>query len=303
MELHQLRYFCAVARAGNFTRAAEEQHIAQPSLSQQVRKLEDELGAKLFDRFPRFARLTEFGTAFLPKAGEILRRVGEARTEIQEMSGAEIGTVSVGAIPTIAPYLLGPAIAGFARQHPSISISLSEEITPVLLDYLHHGRVDLVVLALPVRGDELVCEELFREPLFAALPLGHKLAARKSLSLAEIRNEPFLLLKEGHCFRENMLSACRRSRVHPRVIFESGQFSTILSMVATGMGVSVVPAMAVEKQAGCRFVRVSDERAVRSVGLAQLKHRFPTRAQSALVEQLRRRARSKNRPSLTIRAH
>jgi LysR family transcriptional regulator, hydrogen peroxide-inducible genes activator len=303
VELHQLRYFCAVARAGNFTRAAEEQHIAQPSLSQQVRKLEDELGAKLFDRFPRFARLTDFGKAFLPKAGEILRRVGEARTEIQEMSGAEIGTVSVGAIPTIAPYLLGPAIAGFARRHPSISISLAEEITPVLLEYLHNGRVDLVVLALPVRGDELICEELFREPLFAALPLGHKLAARRSLSLAEIRNDPFLLLKEGHCFRENMLSACRRSRVHPRVIFESGQFSTILSMVATGMGVSVVPAMAVEKRAGCRFVRVSDERAVRSVGLVQLKHRFPTRAQSALVEQLRRRARSKNQPARTIRAH
>ncbi len=302
MEFHQLRYFCAVARAGNFTRAAEEQHIAQPSLSQQVRKLEDELGAKLFDRFPRFARLTDFGKAFLPKAGEILRRVGEARTEIQEMSGAEIGTVAVGAIPTIAPYLLGPVIAAFARRHPAISVSLSEEITPVLLEYLHNGRVDLVLLALPVRGDELACEELFREPLFAALPVDHKLAARKSLSLAEIRKEPFLLLKEGHCFRENMLSACRRSRVHPRVIFESGQFSTILSMVATGMGVSVVPAMAVEKQAGCRFVRISDERAVRSVGLAQLKHRFPTRAQIALVEQLRRRARSVSFPVAAVQA-
>ena len=297
MELHQLRYFCAVARAGNFTRAAEEQHVAQPSLSQQVRKLEDELGAKLFDRFPRFARLTDFGKAFLPKAGEILRRVGEARTEIQEMSGAEIGTVAVGAIPTIAPYFLGPVIAGFARRHPSISISIAEEITPVLLEYLHHGRVDLVVLALPVRGDELVCEELFREPLFAALPEGHRLAARKSVALAEIRNDPFLLLKEGHCFRENMLSACRRSRVHPRVIFESGQFSTILSMVATGMGVSVVPAMAVEKQAKCRFVRVSDQRAARSVGVAHLKHRFPTRAQAALVEQLRRHAQAKYAPA------
>src|SRR6185437_6197145 len=99
MEFHQLRYFCAVARTGNFTRAAEEQHVAQPSLSQQIRKLEDELGAKLFDRF---TRLTQFGKTFLPKAGEILRQVGEARTEIQEMSQAEIGTVVVGAIPTIA---------------------------------------------------------------------------------------------------------------------------------------------------------------------------------------------------------
>ena len=104
MELHQLRYFCAVARAGNFTRAAGDQHVAQPSLSQQIRKLEDELGAKLFDRFPRFARLTDFGKAFLPKAGEILRQVGQARTEIQEMSGAEVGTVVVGAIAHDSPY-------------------------------------------------------------------------------------------------------------------------------------------------------------------------------------------------------
>jgi LysR family hydrogen peroxide-inducible transcriptional activator len=101
------------------------------------------------------------------------------------------------------------------------------------------------------------------------------------------------LLKEGHCFRDNALSACRRSRVNPNVVFESGQFSTIVSMVATGMGVSVVPAMAVERHPGCRFVRISDERAVRIVGLAQLKHRFKTRAQCALTEQLRRYAQTR----------
>ncbi len=292
MELHQLRYFCAVARAGNFTRAAEDQHVAQPSLSQQIRKLEDELGAKLFDRFPRFARLTDFGKAFLPKAGEILRQVGQARTEIQEMSQAEVGTVMVGAIPTIAPYFLGPALARFARRYPAVSISVVEEITPILLDRLHNGHVDIVVLALPVRGEELISEELFREPLFAALPQDHRLAERKSLTLGEIREDPFLLLKEGHCFRENALSACRRSRVSPNVVFESGQFSTIVSMVATGMGVSVVPAMAVERHPGCKFVRINDERAVRIVGLVQLKHRFKTRAQCALTEQLRRYAQT-----------
>jgi LysR family transcriptional regulator, hydrogen peroxide-inducible genes activator len=294
MELHQLRYFCAVARAGNFTRAAEEQHIAQPSLSQQIRKLEDELGAKLFDRFPRFARLTDFGKAFLPKAGEILRQVGQARTEIQEMSRAEVGTVVVGAIPTIAPYFLGPVLARFAGRHRGVSISVLEEITPILLERLHNGHADLVLLALPVRGEELICEELFREPLFAVLHERHRLSGRRSLALTEIRDDPFLLLKEGHCFRENTLSACRRSRVAPNIVFESGQFSTILSMVATGMGVSVVPAMAVEKQPGCRFVPISDERAVRIVGLVQLKHQFKTRAQRALAEQLRQHAQARN---------
>ncbi|HVB56897.1 MAG TPA: LysR substrate-binding domain-containing protein [Candidatus Acidoferrales bacterium] len=292
MELHQLRYFCAVARAGNFTRAAENQHVAQPSLSQQIHKLEDELGAKLFDRFPRFARLTESGKAFLPKAEAILRQVGEARAEIQEKSRAEVGTVYVGSIPTIAPYFLPPVLARFAGRYPGVSVRVIEDITSGLLDHLHHGRVDLVLLALPVRGEELQFEELFREPLFASLPETHRLASRKTIGLAEIRNEPFLLLKEGHCFRENALAACRRSRIHPNVIFESGHFSTILSMVATGMGVSVVPAMVVCKHPGCRFVRLSDDRMARSVGLMQLKHRFPTRAQRALMEELRHHARA-----------
>src|ERR1700722_953747 len=108
MELHQLRYFCAVAPPGNFTRAAEDQHVAQPSLSQQIRKLEDELGARLFDRFPRFARLTDFGKAFLPKAGEILRQVGQARTEIQECWAAEAGPWVWGPIPPIPPFFRAP---------------------------------------------------------------------------------------------------------------------------------------------------------------------------------------------------
>jgi LysR family transcriptional regulator, hydrogen peroxide-inducible genes activator len=287
MELHQLRYFCAVVRAGNFTRAAQDQHVAQPSLSQQIHKLEDELGTKLFDRFPRFARLTESGKAFLSKAEAILRQVGEARSEIQEMSRTEMGTVSVGAIPTIAPYFLAPVLARFVQRHPNISVRIAEEITPVLLDHLHNGRVDCVLLALPIRGDEFLCEELFRERLFACLPTGHRLAARRSIGMSEIRSEPFLLLKEGHCFRENALAACRRSKVHPNVVFESGQFSTILSMVSAGMGVSLVPSMAVERHPGCRFVRLNDERTVRRVGLAQLRHRSPSRAQRVLIAEIR----------------
>jgi LysR family hydrogen peroxide-inducible transcriptional activator len=294
MELHQLRYFCAVVRAGNFTRAAQDQHVAQPSLSQQIRKLEDELGTKLFDRFPRFARLTESGKAFLSKAEAILRQVGEARSEIQEMSRTDVGTVHVGAIPTIAPYFLAPVLARFIQRRPNISVRIAEEITPVLLDYLHNGRVDFVLLALPIRGDEFLCEELFRESLFACVPKGHRLATRRSIGMTELHGEPFLLLKEGHCFRENALAACRRSKVHPNVVFESGQFSTILSMVCAGMGVSVVPAMAVEKQPGCRFVRLNDERTMRKVGLAQLRHRALSRVQRVLVDEIRANAKAKS---------
>jgi LysR family hydrogen peroxide-inducible transcriptional activator len=286
MEVHQLRYFCAVAESGNFTRAAEATRISQPSLSQQILKLEDELGAKLFDRLARSAKLTQFGRAFLPKAQAILRQIGEARLEIREMAGMECGEVVLGCIPTIAPYLLPRVLASFSRQHPSVSVSVVEEITPALLDRLHEGSIDLAVLALPVAGDELIATELSREPLFAAFPERHKLAKRRSIGLDEIREEPFLLLKEGHCFRDNTLSACRRSRVNPNVVFESGQFATILAMVSAGMGVSVVPKMAISETSGCSFVPITDTRSERRIGAVRLKHRYPTRAHLALLQHL-----------------
>lgn len=293
MEVHQLRYFCAVAESGNFTRAAEATRVAQPSLSQQIHKLEDELGAKLFDRLPRSARLTQFGKAFLPKAQAILRQIGEARIEIREMASVESGEVVLGAIPTIAPYLLPPMLSSFARQHPSVSVSVVEEITPTLLERLHEGTIDLALLALPIVGDELIVTELTQEPLFAALPQNHPLATRRSLLLDEVRDEPFLLLKEGHCFRDNALQACRQSRVNPKVVFESGQFATILAMVSAGMGVSVVPQMAVNETLGCRFVLIADKRSQRRIGAVRLKYRYPTRAQVALLEHLRKKVMSK----------
>ncbi|HWY68927.1 MAG TPA: LysR family transcriptional regulator [Terriglobales bacterium] len=293
MEVHQLRYFCAVAESGNFTRAAEAARVAQPSLSQQIHKLEDELGAKLFDRLPRSARLTQFGKAFLPKAQAILRQIGEARVEIREMASVESGEVVLGAIPTVAPYLLPPMLSSFGRQHPSVSVSIVEEITPTLLERLHEGTIDLALLALPVSGGELIVSELMQESLFAVLPKEHPLARRRSLRLDDLREEPFLLLKEGHCFRENALQACRQSRINPKVVFESGQFATILAMVSAGMGVSVVPQMAVSDMPGCRFVKIGDKHSQRRIGVVRLKYRYPTRAQTALLGHLRKDALAK----------
>src|SRR5579862_8342398 len=143
MEVHQLRYFCAVARHGTFTRASEVEHVAQPSLSQQIQKLEAELGARLFDRLPRSARLTVFGRAFLPRAERILRELYEAKIEMQEMSGQEKGDVSLGVIPTIASYLLPRVLSSFSRRHAEVSVKVIEEITPVLLERLHCGSLDM----------------------------------------------------------------------------------------------------------------------------------------------------------------
>ena len=130
MEIHQLRYFCAVARHGTFTRASEVERVAQPSLSQQIQKLESELGARLFDRLPRTAKLTVFGKAFLPKAEGILRDLEDAKSELLYMSGNDKGEVVVGIIPTIAAYLLPKLLKGFAARNPLITVKVVEEITP-----------------------------------------------------------------------------------------------------------------------------------------------------------------------------
>ena len=287
MEVHQLRYFCAVARHGTFTRASEVEHVAQPSLSQQVLKLEAELGARLFDRLPRSAKLTVFGKAFLPKAERILRELEAAKIELRDMSGNEKGEVVVGIIPTIAAYLLPKLLNNFSLQHPLVTIKVFEDITPVLLQRLHEGTIDIAVAALPIPGRDLASVELFEEKFYAVLPEKHDLATRASISLAELNREPFLLLKEGHCFRDSVIAACQKAKVSPSVVFESGQFATILAMVAAGMGVSAVPAMAVQPQAGCKFIPISGKHSTRKVGLVISRHHYQSRAQRLLMKQMR----------------
>lgn len=284
MEIHQLRYFRAVVRHGTFTRASEAEHVAQPSLSQQILKLEAELGARLFDRLPRSARLTAFGTAFLPRAERILRELDETKTEMLEMAGAERGDVVLGVIPTIASYLLPRILMELSVEHKLVAIKVVEDITPALVSGLRQGSIDLALVALPVAGGDLVCSPLFDEGFFAVLPEMHPRARRKSIQLDDLRGEPFLLLKEGHCFRDSVIAACRESRVTPNVVFESGQFATILAMVASGMGISAVPAMAVQPVAGCTFVPIVGKRSRRRIGIVRLRHRFETRAQRAFLE-------------------
>ncbi len=285
MEIHQLRYFSAVARHGTFTRAAEVEHVAQPSLSQQILKLEAELGARLFDRLPRSAKLTVFGAAFLPKAERILRELGDAKIEMQEMAGEEKGDVALGMIPTIAAYLLPDLIRGFSKEHPRVGLRVVEDITPALLERLHLGTIDVAIVALPVSrsGAKLDCHELFAERLVAALPEQHPRAGQRTIRLADLNRESFLLLKEGHCFRDTVIAACRTARVRPNVVFESGQFATILAMVAAGMGVSAVPEMAVQPVRGCRFVPIEGRQSLRRIGLLRMSHHYQTCAQRAFL--------------------
>ncbi|GAC1623058.1 MAG: LysR family transcriptional regulator [Candidatus Acidiferrum sp.] len=291
MELHQLRYFCSVADTGSFSRAAEQSHVSQPSLSQQIQKLEGELGARLFDRLGRSIRLTDLGKTFLPRARAVLRELEAAKGDVADRLNSIGGSIAVGVIPTIAPYFLPPVLTSFSRKFPQAHLTVTEEITPVLLDRLRAGTVDVAILALPIRGHEFETSTLLTERLFAALPGKHSLASRRSLSLNDVRREPFLFLRDGHCFRDTAAAACHRARLAPQIIFESGQFSSLLSMVGAGMGVSIVPEMAIEKNSSCKFVRIADEDATRVVGAVVLRGRSHTRLQHAFLSHLHARAK------------
>jgi LysR family transcriptional regulator, hydrogen peroxide-inducible genes activator len=286
MEIHQIRYMCAVAETGSFTAAASREHVAQPSLSQQIIKLEDELGAKLFHRFRRKTRLTEFGKAFLPRAQEILRAVSMAKSEIHELTNSTRGMVKIGVIPTIAPYLLPKVLPSFSKKFPEVEVNITEDITHILLQKLQETALDMAVVALPIQGAELMRQEILRERLFLVASVNHPLCRGGSAALKDLTAEPFLLLKEGHCFRDTAIAACKRVKMSPNVVFESGHFSTILGMVTAGMGISIVPEMAVEPRNGCKFIPIEDERAIRRIGVVRLQSHFRSRPQREFMEHL-----------------
>jgi len=292
MEIHQLRYFLAVARLRSFTRAAEHEHVAQPSLSQQIRKLEDEMGARLFNRLGRSITLTPYGQRFEQRARRVLAELDGARQEMDEMLGLHRGSLTLGAIPTLAPYLLPAVLASFGRAYPGIGVSMHEGLTSSLLAELAAGELDLALLRLPVRGAEFVSESLVKEGMLLAVPRGHRLCRRQSrpVALDDLSDERFLLLKDGHCFREDVLQICKRCRMNPNVVFEGGQFDTLVAMVATGAGVTLLPEMAREhyRHSGVGLLDFAPPRPTRTIGLVRVKEQFVTAAVRAFIDHLRK---------------
>jgi len=287
MEVHQLRYVCAIADMGNFSRAAERCKIAQPSLSQQVLKLEEELGAKLFDRLGRGIRLTEAGRAFIPRARSILEHMEAARSSAADRNTDLRGSVAVGVIPTVAPYLMPGYTARFAKRYPDAKLRIVEETTSVLVEGLRDLSIDVAILALPLRHKELELLPIRTEPLFAALSADHPRASAKSLALKDLRGESFVMLRDGHCFRDLSIDTCTRARITPNIVFESGQFSSLLGMVAAGVGVSLVPEMAIDRNVACRYVRLTDMQATRTIVTAVVHGRSFNRVQHAFMSGIR----------------
>ncbi len=258
MEIHQLRYFCAAAETGSFTRGARREHVTQPTLSQQLLKLENELGTKLFDRRQHRIELTTSGRTFLRSAKLILSQLSEAKQELRKCSEEESGSIAVGSVPTLTQYLLSPIVAKFSRTHPSVKLQVVEDLQVRLLTALRAGLLDLALMHLPIVGREFRTESLMHQSLYAAVPKRHPLAGHKQVRLAQLRHEDFLLLREGLQFGAIVSEALRGAQIEPSVGFESSSMANILAMVSAGAGISLVPEIAVSKRAGCRFIPVED---------------------------------------------
>lgn len=290
MELHQLRYFVAVAETGSFTRAAEREGVTQPTLSEQILRLESKakgIGRRLFDRLGRKVVLTDAGRVLLGHAQGVLAAVGEAERAVRD--SAEGGRLRVGAIPTVAPFLLPRAVTRFRKDHPAVQLQLKEDLTERLLADLLAGELDLGLMALPVRDDRLHVEKLFSEPLVVALPPGHRLAAKAEVKLGDVVDEPFILLDDVHCFGDQVLSFCRRGGLEPRVVCRGEQIVTLLAVVAAGQGVSVVPEMAAvaDGPRGCTFRPLGKPAPARTLCAVWHKQRYRPASLRAFVDVVR----------------
>jgi LysR family hydrogen peroxide-inducible transcriptional activator len=268
MELHQLRYFLAIAQHGSFTAAAEVCHVSQPSLSAQVAKLEGELGGALFERSRHGSHLTPRGVVFRPRALEALSQLESGRSELEELSGLKRGEVTLGCLPTTGAYLLPPILRTFREAHPLIQVRLREESSPTLGKALRESEVDLVIMDEAGLGPGLRSETLFREPLLVAVPPAHPFAGRKKIELAELAGEPLILMKSGHGFRRIVLDALARAGVEPRVVYESDGIDTVQALVEAGLGLSLVPTM-VRKADGPAYLRIAAPTPSRTILLAR----------------------------------
>jgi len=297
MELQQLRYVVAVARSGNFSRAAEQCHVAQPSLSQQIQKLEDELGERLFDRLPRRAKLTHAGESFLPRAQRILAEVETAQRELREVRGKLRGRMTVGVLPTIAPYFLPDVIAAFSKVHPDVEVVIQEDTTAHLLQLGCDCELDLAVISLPIDDPRFEKVTLFSEKLVLALPAAHRLAGKGRVRFAELENERFILMREGHCLGDQVLAFCSQRDFPPQVTCRSVQIETIQALVYAGLGISLVPQMAVTKakSAGIAYRVLEDPRPMRSIVAAWPRQRPLSLAAKEFLVKLRETAKDKQR--------
>ena len=244
LKLKDLRYLVALAEARHFGQAAAACFVSQPTLSAQLRKLEQYLGVQLDERQPRHVTLTEAGAAIATQARQIVASTEDIVRLAQSWRDPLAGRLRIATLPTVGPYLLPQIMVRLRKALPHLEVMLYEYQTLPMLDHLRAGDIDLGVLALPAPTEGLDSLPLYNEPFVLAVPENHHLAARRQVQISELRNDALQLLEEGHCLSRQALAVCARSRAHAKQDFRATSIETLRQMVAAGAGVTLLPALA-----------------------------------------------------------
>ncbi len=297
MEFRQLRYFVQVVEAGSFTAAATKCAVAQPSLSQQIQKLEEELGEPLLLRRPRGVSVTEAGHRVYEQATVLLQGREHLLKDFRGRETQRSGEVTLGVIPTIAPHLLGQLLVPFRAEFPAVQIRVREAQTASLIRMVVDEEVDFAVVSDIAKADRarwsLYVRNVFKEPILLAVPTSHRLArgSRGAVRLAEVPRAELLLLSEGHCFRDQALQVCRAREANET--FQCEQLPTLQALVAAGLGIAFVPAMFVAEHPAAKvtYLHLRQPEPTRAINLMKRrgkKLRLPAESLMKRLSQLER---------------
>jgi DNA-binding transcriptional LysR family regulator len=288
MELTQLRYFVTIAETSSFTEAAARVHVSQPALSYQIKQLENELGARLFERTSRRVSLTTDGRAFLPLAQSVLSKADEAKHIMEERLGVESGEVSFGTIPSVGAQVVPHILSTFRVNFPGVTVRLVEAGSQELERSVLDGESDFAILSAPSATERLDVTPLMVEELLLVAPLHHELAQQPSVSIRQLAGEQFVLLGESFTLTQQIKAFCQRAGFEPRVAYRTDSLESLRSFVRHGLGVSILPRLAMEYPVDEMLTSVTfEEGLTRDLNLIRAKDRYATVATRALMVHVR----------------
>lgn len=294
MELHQLRYLVAVAETGNFTRAAERSNVTQPSLSQQIINLEQEVGHKLFHRLGRKAVLTEAGSVFLDRARRILFEVENAAKELSDHPGLE-RRITIGAVQTVMPYLIVPLLVRCRRELPNLSVDAREDFRSDLVRAVIEGELDLAVVPLPVEDHRVSIEPILTEPLLLVVGNEHPIARRSEISINEIAEESFISMGSSSTLAEQIRVFFGGHNFAPRISYRCAQVRTVKQLVRQGLGISILPQIARrEDESDLVYLRLTGSQPTRDLAVIRHLQRYQSRGAEQFLALLRTHTQEKH---------
>ena len=287
MNVRDLTYLVAVADYQHFGKAAAACFVSQPALSMQLQKLEASLGVQLFERTNKHVMVTDVGKEIIARARSLLLQVDDIKRIAKAHQDPFAGVFRLGVFPTLAPYVLPRCVVPIHKKFPKLKLFLTEEKTDILIERVQKGELDCALLALPIDNDSLISTPLFDDPFMLAVAKTHPLSKRKTVHMEDIARQPLLLLEEGHCLRAQALEVCQIAGSIEQSDFRATSMETLRHMVAAGVGVTLIPKMAMHKNDGIVYIPFKNQPFSRSIGLVWRKNASRNQAVVQIGEVIR----------------